>query len=132
MGLGNYRVHEEKPRRGLWPVYGLMMAVSMGAIAYVLAPQLLRYVRNRSPQFSIGTLTDQEVTLLYGIIIFLVLITIGTLLLAIFVPRRRGADAITDKVMVKQKKLAEAEERARKKRQLELARKNREQSKRLE
>lgn len=130
--MGRYREAEEKPRRGMWPVYGLLMAVAAAGIAYVLAPEALILVRRQSPQFNIGTFTDQQVELLFGGVIFMVLILIIALILAAFVPRQRGPNTINDKIMAKEKQRMEAERKERRKRQLALEKKMRQENKRLQ
>jgi hypothetical protein len=126
----NYRQAEKKNRRGLWPVYGLVMAIALGAISYVLAPVLLQFVRGRSPRFSVGDLTTQQVELLFAGIIFFVLIGITTIILGLTVPKKKNE--VLDAALVKERKAVDAEKRARKKRQLEIARKLRESNKRVE
>jgi hypothetical protein len=130
MGLQDYKIPEEKPRRGLWPLYGLLMALAVGAISYVLAPELLRFVRSRSQDFNIGNLTEEQVILLFAGVIFLVLMAIATLILAFAAPKKKSQ--VKDASLVKEKKLMEAERRARKKRQLEIQRKLREQNRRVD
>lgn len=126
----NFRQAEKKTRRGLWPLYGLLMALALGAISWVFAPELLKFVRSRSERFSIGNLTDQQVELLFAGIIFFVLLGIVTLILAVAAPRRKSE--VLDATLVKERKAMEAEHRARKKRQLEIARKQRQSNRRLE
>ncbi len=129
MELKDYKEPEAK-RRGMWPVYGLLMAIALGAISYVAAPELLKFVRQRSPSFNIGTLSEQEVELFFAGIIFLVLLSFATLIIAAAVPKKKSDVKDTD--LVKEKKLIEAERRAHRKRQLEMQRKTREQNRRLE
>jgi hypothetical protein len=126
----NFRQAEKKARRGLWPLYGLLMAIALGVIAYILAPMLLQFVRSRSANFSIGNLTTQQVELLFAGIIFFVLLGIGTLILGLTVPKKKSE--VLDAKLVKERKQMEVERRAKKKRQMEIARKLRESNKRLE
>jgi hypothetical protein len=126
----NYRQAEKKSRRGLWPVYGLLMAIALGAIAYVTAPLLFNFVDSRSPNFSIGNLSKDQVLLLFAGIIFFVLLGIATLVLGLTVPKKKSE--VLDATLVKERKAMDAEKRARKKRQMEIARKLREQNKRIE
>ncbi len=130
MALRDYKAPEKKPTRGMWPVYGLVMAVALGVISYILAPTVLEFVRRQSPRFSIGNLPEEQVVLFFAGIIFLVLLGIGTLILAFAAPRKKSE--VKDKQLVKEKEQMQAEQRARKKRQLEIQRKMREQNKRLE
>lgn len=126
----NFRKAEKKSKRGMWPVYGLLMAIALGAIAYVLAPVLLQFVRSRSANFSIGNLTIEQVELLFAGIIFFVLIGIATLILAALTPKKKSE--VLDAVLVKERKQMELERRAQKKQQMEIARKMRQSNKRLE
>jgi hypothetical protein len=130
MGLKDYKEPEKKQRRGMWPVYGLFMAIALGAISYVLSPELLKFIRQRSPNFSIGTLPEDQVLLFFGGIIFLILLSFGTLIIAAAVPKKKNQ--VKDAELVREKKAIEAEQRARKKRQLEIQRKTRDQNRRLE
>ncbi|MBZ0302618.1 MAG: hypothetical protein K8J31_22935 [Anaerolineae bacterium] len=130
MGLQDYKMPEKRKRRGLWPVYGLMMAIALGGIAYIASPLLLQYIRRRSPQFSVGNLTDQQAALLFAGIIFLALLALVTMLLTLAVPKKKSQ--VLDKQLVQEKKEMEAARRARKKRQLEIERKMREENRRRE
>ena len=121
----NYRVAEKKKNRGMWPFYGLLMALSMGGIAYVLGPRLYEYVSRRSPNFSIGTLSEQEVILLFSAAIFLVLMSVAGLVVAIFAPKRQSE--VKDRDLARERQQRDAERRARKKRNRELDRKMREE-----
>jgi hypothetical protein len=114
----------------MWPLYGLLMGLAAAAIAWVLAPTLFDFVRRRSPNFRIGTLTEEQVLLFFGIIIFLVLISIGTLIVAVSAPRKKSRIRETD--VAKERAKIEAARRARKKRQRELNRKMRESNQRLD
>lgn len=111
-------------------MYGLLMALALGVIAWVLAPMLLQFVRSRSPQFSVGDLTTQQVELLFAGIIFFVLLAIATLILAVTAPKKKGE--VLDATLVKERKQMDAEMRAKKKRQQELARKMRESNRRVQ
>ena len=126
----NFRQAEKKSKRGLWPLYGLLMAIALGAIAYVTAPLLLDFVDSRSPNFSIGNLSEDQVKLLFAGIIFFVLLGIMTVILGVTVPKKKSE--VLDAALVKERKAMEAERRAQKKRQMEIARKLRESNKRLE
>ena len=130
MGLQDYNIEDYKKSRGLWPVYGLVLAVALGAIAYLLAPRLYDFVLTRSPSFNIGTYTREQVELFFAGIIFFVLLAITAGFVAMFVPRKKTDVKDTD--LVKERKQAEAERRARKKRQLKMARQAREEYRRLE
>jgi uncharacterized membrane protein HdeD (DUF308 family) len=126
----NFSQVEKKAKRGLRPFFGLLMAIALGVIAYVLAPVLFNFVDSRSPNFSIGNLSKDQVLLLFAAIIFFVLLGIFTLILGLTVPKKKSE--VLDAALVKERKAMEAERRAKKKRQLEIARKLREQNKRLE
>ena len=129
MALQDYK-EPEKRRKGLWPVYGLFMGLAAAAIAYVLSPILYRFVQQRSPRFSIGTLTPNQVQLFFGIIIFLVVISIGSLLLALAAPKKKSV--VSEAKLAKEKVKMDAALRARRKRQRELNRKMRAENKRLD
>lgn len=126
----NYRQADKKSKRGLWPVYGLLMAIALGAISFVLGPMLVDFIDSRSANFSIGNLPPEHVDLLFAGIIFFVLLGIATLILGVTVPKNKSE--VLDATLVKERKAMEAEKRAQKKRQMEIARKLRDSNKRLE
>jgi hypothetical protein len=130
MGMSNFRVAEKKSRRGLWPLYGLLMALALGAISYVLGPVVLQFMRSRSAQFSIGTLNDQQVELLLSGIVFVLLLAFATLILAVAAPKKKSE--VKDAALVKEKRQMEVERKQRRKRELEIQRKLRESNRRLD
>jgi type VI protein secretion system component VasK len=130
MSPTNYKVQKVTRRRGLWPFYGLLMAVALGAISYILSPQLVLFVRRQSPEFSIGDLTPDQVRLFFAGVIFLVLLSVVTLILAVAAPRKKSD--VKDRHLLKEKQAMEAARRTRRKRQLQVERKMRQQNKRLE
>lgn len=125
-----YKIAEKKKTRGLWPVYGLVMMVAAGAIAYVLGPSLSDWFQRRAPNVNVGQFTPAQVDLFFSALIFVAIIGLASLLVAVAAPRRKSTVRETD--LVKERKQAEAERRARRKRQLELERKMREENRRLE
>jgi uncharacterized membrane protein len=130
MGLQDYNIKDYKKSRGLWPVYGLVLAIALGAISYVLGPSLYDFVLTRSPDFNTGTYTREQVELFFAGIIFFVLLTIVALLVAVFVPRSKTT--VKDAELVKERNDMEKARRARKKRQLKMDRQAREEYRRLE
>lgn len=129
--MPQYRKVEKKKSKGLWPLYGLLMAVAAGAIAYVLAPQLLAFVLRRSPSFSIGTLSRDQVELLFGGIIFFVIIAVGGMIIAAFMPKKK-MDEVQDKHLRKQKEQMIKDEKARRIRRAMVEREMKKHNKRLE
>lgn len=130
MGLQDYNIEDYKKRRGLWPLYGLVLAIALGAISYVLGPKLYDFVLTQQPNFNTGTYTRQQVELFFAGIIFLVLIAIAGGFVAMFAPRKRTTVKETD--LVKERKQKEAVRRARKKRKMQMERQAREEYRRLE
>lgn len=130
MSEQDYNIKDYKRSRGLWPLYGLVLAIALGAIAYVLGPKLYDFVLDRSPNFNTGTYTREQVELFFAGIIFLVLLAIVAGFVAMFAPRKKTTVKDTD--LIKERKQREAARRARKKRQMQLDRQAREEYRRLE
>jgi hypothetical protein len=128
--MNQFKVAEKKKSRGLWPVYGLVMALAAGAIAYVLGPSLSTWFQRRAPAFNVGTFTPEQVDLFFSALIFVAILGLGSLLVAVAAPRKKSNVKETD--LVKERKEMQAEQKARRKRRLELEHKMRQQNQRME
>ena len=127
------QIEEQRRRRqAFWPLFGLLMAVALAVIAWVLAPVVIQFLRDQQPnRFSFGDLTFEQVQLIFAGIIFLVLGALTTLILAIFAPKKKTM--VKDSSLKKEKKQLEAEQKARRARQMaleaEMRKQNRERNK---
>jgi hypothetical protein len=109
--MPEYRKAEVKKPRGLWPLYGLVMMIAAAGIGWALAPELYRLL-NRNSGFSIGTFTPDQVKLFLAGIIFFIVVAIGGLIIALFMPKRKE-DTVQDAFLKKQKQAMVKEEKAR-------------------
>lgn len=127
--MPEYRKAEVKQARGLWPLYGLLMMIAAGGIAWVLAPEVYTML-NRNRNFSIGTFSPSEVKLLITAVLFFVIVSIGGLIIAMFMPKRK--DDVQDAFLRKQKAEMTKEEKARKIRRSMIERELKKTNKRLD
>jgi hypothetical protein len=128
--MPEYKKAEVKKARGMWPLYGLLMAIAAGGIAYVLAPRVLEYIYSRSANFGIGSLTTNQVELFIGAIIFFILVSLGGLIVAIFMPKRKE-DSVQDAFLKKQKDQMVKDEKARRVRKAMIERELKKNNKRM-
>lgn len=131
----DYRPKPKPRRNGMWPVIGLVLAVALGAISWVAAPYAYNLIRQRAPQFSIGTFTEQQVTIGVGVVIFLLLAALAVMIVAAFAPRKKGRADTRDAKLRKEKETMLREEKERKVRKRSVEQKirseNRERAKKL-
>ena len=106
------------------------MALAAGAIAYVMGPSLSTWFQRRAPNFNVGTFTPEQVDLFFSALIFVAVLGLGSLLVALAAPRKKSNVKETD--LVKERKEMQAEQKARRKRRLELEHKMRQQNQRME
>ena len=126
-----YRPPVKKKLKGMWPVYGFLMALALGAIAFVLAPNVQRMVI----QITRGNFTGQELPpeqmrLVFTGIIFLVLGSIAALIVAFAMPKKKSQ--VQDAEMRKHKEVIKKEDRARKVRSRVIEHEMKKQNKRID
>lgn len=129
--MQDYRPPPKPKSKGLWPVFGLLMAIALGIIAYFAAPSVQRIV----VQITKGGFTGQELPpdqmrLFFTALVFLVLGSIAGLIVAFAMPKRKSKVLDTD--MVKQKEAMREEEKRRKARKLVIEREMKKRNKRLD
>ncbi|GIL08876.1 MAG: hypothetical protein BroJett033_3870 [Chloroflexota bacterium] len=133
--MGEYRIKAKPKRRGMWPVIGLVLALALGVIAWVVAPAVYAFIRQRLPAFSIGAFTEQQMTIFVAVLVFALLVALASVIVAAFAPRRGKYDT-RDAALRKEKNAMLREERERKERRREVEAKtrkyNREQAMRNE
>jgi Mn2+/Fe2+ NRAMP family transporter len=101
--------------RAFWPVIGFVLAVALFAIAFVLAPEVNKFLKGRLPNYPRAT---QQLNLIMAVILWLIMGSIVSLSVAIAMPKKKSA--VSEKDVDKARKAMVAEKVARKKRQQEL------------
>lgn len=131
--MQDYRPKPKPKKRGMWPVIGFVLALALGAISWVLAPHVYRFLRARLPQLNTGTLTEEQVTIIVGVFVFVILVVLASLVVAAFAPRKSRHDT-RDAALRKEKEAMLRQEKERKVRrrmvEAEMRRQNREVAKR--
>lgn len=110
---------KRKNNRAFWPVFGLVMAVAAGVLAYVAGPGVTSWLRSTLPSFPQGGNVQLYVT----IIIFVIILSLAALIVAAAAPRKKGQ--VTEMAMTKERDDMLAMKRARKARQREINKKAR-------
>lgn len=119
----NVKVKKKNEKKvGLWPVYGLFSAIAAGGIAYVLAPHIMPILGLTGNE-----LPDNQMYWVVMLVVFLVLVTVFSLILALFIPK--NPMHIKEKDLRKEKEVAYKRKLSNQKRQRELAREVRKQTK---
>lgn len=98
------------------PVMGLLLAVALGAVAFVLSGPVHELVMDNMSSFPAGTTAQYVVA---GAL-FVILLMVSGLLYAAFIPKPK--QKVTEASLKREKEEVEAERLARKKRQKELQR----------
>jgi hypothetical protein len=100
-----------------WPVIGFVLAVSLIALAYALAPSTLLFLKKNLKNFP--PITDQ-LKLFMTFILFLIFLAVTGFAVAIAMPKKKSA--VSEKDMVNERKDMVAAKAARKKRQQDINR----------
>ncbi|MEZ4666715.1 MAG: hypothetical protein R3E39_02130 [Anaerolineae bacterium] len=112
-----------QPRgKAFWPVLGLLLALSAGALAFVAAPgvnELLGRSLRSYPKATAGNHLD----LIMTAILFVIFALIGSLIVAIAVPKKKST--VTEVGLIKDRKMMVNDKKARKERQKQINRDNR-------
>lgn len=129
--MQDYTIPPKEKKRGMWPLYGLLMAIAAGAFAYVIGPELIPVVRNiTSGGFTGQELPPEQMRLAFMAVTFLVLVTIGALIVAIAMPKKKSR--VKENDLRKEKVLVQKEEKRRRARQLIMEQKMKEQNRRTD
>ena len=121
--MSQIKVLEKRRKRGLWPIIGLLLAIALGVISYVLAPTVITWLRDRNARFGL-TLDPQVFQLLIAGVIFVILITIFALIVAAATPKKMINVKETD--LIKERMQGKMHKQYEQKRQRQLNRKLRE------
>ncbi|MDX2160105.1 MAG: hypothetical protein SF162_02150 [bacterium] len=101
--MSQVKVQEYRKRKGLRPLIGVMMAIAVGIIAWFLAPGLLAWMKAQNSAFGRGV--DDNVMLAgVGIAIFLVLISLASVVFAAAAPKPKTSVKETDLMKERQEK----------------------------
>lgn len=119
------RIAEKRHRRRLWPLLGAVLAVTLAAIAYLVAPEVIRITKEVLPRFSTAGMSQQTVRILFSAIIFVVFLGISVVIVALFAPKK--ALNVKDSDLVKQREAMQRERKMDRVRQRKLNRAYREQ-----
>lgn len=109
-----------EPRgKAFWPILGLLLALSAGALSWAFTPEVVRYLDRSLPSFPAVTPT---VSLIVGGILFILIAMIFSLVVALAVPKRKGA--VNETKLAKERSEMVRGKAARKVRQRDINRQN--------
>jgi hypothetical protein len=92
--MSQIRQAEKKGTRAAWPLLGFILAVCLGTIGYFLSPQLIALAQSRGVNTSgVPPLTAQ---LIFAGLFFVAGLTVFSLIIAIFAPKKSDVIKRTD------------------------------------
>ena len=103
--------------RRYWPVVGFFLIVALGAIAWIIAPSIIKAARGVFPNFTGRELPAFQMQLGFAAFTFFIMVAIVAMVLAIFAPKRRiesvkDADLVKDRnAMLKQREFEKRRQR---------------------
>lgn len=103
-----------------WPLLGLLLAVSLGIVAYVLAPGTITILDNALPNFPPSGVDPNTLRLIIAAIVFVILILIAGLIVAVSMPRQKDRTMVSEKTLMKERQDMVLEKKARKVRQQQI------------
>jgi type VI protein secretion system component VasK len=80
---------EKKRSRALYPVMGMLLAVAIAVIAYMIAPDVIAWLRTNLRGFQTRGVPPEQLRLMISALIWLVLISCVALAVALFAPRKQ-------------------------------------------
>jgi hypothetical protein len=93
---------EKRGTRPFWPVLGFLMLVALGVLAYTFAPDAIRLARQIFPAFrGPSPIPPEQMRLAFAAIVFLVGLTIGAGVIALFAPKSKMQ--VRDKDLAKER-----------------------------
>ena len=111
-------IKKPQPRgRSFWPVLGLLLALSSAALAYVFTDPVLTFLDQKLTNFPPRT---SSLMLITGIVLFALIATTFSLIVAIAVPRKKSG--VTEIQVAKNRAAMVNEKMARKIRQRDINR----------
>jgi len=109
-------------RRGLWPLMGALMAVSLGFIAYSIGPSIANFAKKQFPDLANSGLSSNQLNLVASGVVFLVFFGLAAVIVALAIPRDSKAKQSTYKVLAKERQAKIKAQDRRKRRRQEVAR----------
>jgi len=109
------RIAEKKSNRRFWPLMGFVLIVALTVIAYIVAPDVITWMRSTFRQFRPEGMTSDQLRLVFTAIVFVVLALIAALIIAIAAPKK-PINVDEGKLMKERSEMVKAK-RAAKKRQ---------------
>jgi len=106
---GKYAPKPKEPLRPFYPIIGLIIAAIAGAVAYFGAPPLYELIRTNFLQGAAGLPPADQMELIMGVMIFLVITMLFGLVFAAFQPRT--PKAVTERGLLEEKQEKERERR---------------------
>lgn len=113
-------------RRWAWPVVGFILAVSLGVIAYMLAPAAIQLVRTSLRGFDTSGMAPTTLRWIFTAILFVIFLTLAALIVAVAAPKPRNTVKYSD--LVKEREAMQAERRRKKIQARKLAQQMREEN----
>lgn len=117
-GTGEGR--KETKNTAFWPLLGLLLAVSLGIVAYVAAPGTITMLDNALPNFPPAGVDPNTLRLIITAILFVVLILIAGLIVAVSMPKQKDRIIVSEKTLMKERQDMVLEKKARKVRQQQI------------
>jgi len=111
-------------RRWAWPVVGFILAVSLGVLAYVLAPMVIQFLRSSLRGFDTSGLASTTLRWIFTAILFVIFVTLAGLIVAVAAPKPRGTVKYGD--LVKEREAMKIEKKRKKTQARKLAQQMRE------
>lgn len=112
---GKYAPKKKDPLRPFYPIIGLLIAGIAGAAAFLGARPLYELIRtNLSPDVAAGLPTVEQMIPVVGVMIFLVIMLLFSLIFALLQPRKQK---VTEQSLLKEKQEKERELRLSRERQ---------------
>jgi type VI protein secretion system component VasK len=112
-----------KGRRAL-PALGFLLVVALSLIAYVIAPDVIEWIKDTFPRFDTRGILPQHLRLIFTAIVFVLLLAVIGMVMALTAPKK--AINVNEADLVKERKQAELEKRRMKRRQRKINREVRE------
>ncbi|MGQ9907449.1 MAG: hypothetical protein ACUVS2_01310 [Candidatus Flexifilum sp.] len=113
-------------RRWAWPVVGFILAVSLGVIAYMLAPTVIQLLRTNLRGFDTSGMAPTTLRWIFTAILFVIFITLAGLIVAVAAPKPRDTVKYSD--LVKEREAMQAERKRKKIQARRLAQQMREEN----
>lgn len=123
--MGFPQTDSKKGIRRYWPVFGFLMVIALGAIAYVLAPAAIDVTRKIIPQFRGSELPKLQMQWIFTGVVFVILGLIAAAIVALTAPRSKMN--VKESSLTKEREAMLRERQLQKKRQQDINRKMRNQ-----